>query len=196
MKQNKKDILNKLKDGGTGFSTPKNYFVQFESNLRENKNSIKSGFTAPEDYFDHVEESILLRLNMKVNRSTGFNTPDNYFENIDHKILVNVNKKKPEKIINLITNKYLKVLTYSIAASLLIFFSLKNLIIEDKRFDIETIEISEIESWMDDELISFSSYEISETFDDIYLTGEANYTQDEILDYLNEENIENLIIEN
>ena len=76
MKQNKKDILDKLKDGDTGFSIPKNYFDQFETDLRENKSDIKSGFTAPEDYFDQVEESILLRLNMKVTRSTGFKTPD------------------------------------------------------------------------------------------------------------------------
>ena len=81
----------------------------------------------------------LLQLNMKVSRSTGFNTPDHYFENIDHKILVNVNKKKPKKVINLITNKYLKVLTYSIAASLLIFFSLKTLNSDDKGFNIEYI---------------------------------------------------------
>jgi len=49
---------------------------------------------------------------------------------------------------------------------------------------------------MDEDLISFSSYDISETFDDIYLYGEDNYTEDEILDYLEGENIENLILEN
>ena len=62
MKQNKKDILDKLKDGDTGFSIPKNYFDQFETDLRENKSNIKSGFTAPEDYFDQVEESIFFHL--------------------------------------------------------------------------------------------------------------------------------------
>ena len=196
MKQNKKDILDKLKDGDAGFSVPENYFGQFEKDLQKNNKKMKSGFTPPQDYFDLVEESILLRLNMKVNRSTGFKTPDHYFENIDHKILVNINKKKPKKVINLITNKYLKVLTYSIEASLLIFFSLKTLNSDDKGFNIETIEISEIESWMNEELISFSSYDISETFNDIYLTGEDNYNEGEILDYLIDENIENLIIEN
>jgi len=186
--------LNKLKDGDTGFSIPENYFAQFEGDLQEN--NLISGFTTPEDYFDQFDESVLVQLDMKVNRLTGFKTPDNYFKNLDQNLLLNLNTKKPAKIIKLITNKNFRILSYSIAASLLLFFSLRNLKSDDKGFNVETIEISEIESWMDDDLISFSSYDISETFNDIHLTVADNYTEDDILDYLDGENIENLILEN
>ena len=192
MKRNKKDIL---KNRDTGFSIPENYFAEFENNLQENDKKIESGFTTPENYFDQVEESISIRLDLKGNKS-GFKAPDNYFKNIDQRILDDINVSRPGKIINFNTNKYLKILSYSIAASLLLFFSLRSLNSGDTMFDFETIEISEIESWMDDDLITFSSYDISETFEDVYLTGVGDYSEDEILDYLDGENIENLIIDN
>ena len=91
---------------------------------------------------------------------------------------------------------YFKILSSSRAASLLLFFSLKDLNFSQEVINLENLEISEIESWMDEGYISFSSYEISETFDGIYLYGENNYSEDELFEYLNNENIEDLIIEN
>ena len=196
MKKNKKDILNTLKGGDTGFSIPENYFDQFEKDLYENKGKVKSGFTTPEKYFDAFDDKMLDRLESKSNRSTGFKTPTNYFKDLDQKILSNVDLEKPVKVIKLNTSKYLRILGFTIAASLLLFFSIRNSNTNDKVFDIETLEISEIESWMDEDLITFSNYDISETFDDVYLSGDGNYTEDEIVDYLDGVNIENLIIDN
>ena len=195
MKRNKKDILKKLKNRDAGFLIPENYFAEFEKNSTEKDKKIKSGFTSPKNYFDLVEESISIRLDLEVN-STGFSVPDNYFKNIDQRILDNINASKSGKIIKFSTNKYLKILSYAVAASLLLFFSLRSLNSRDTMFDFETIEISEIESWMDEDLITFSSFDISETFDDVYLTGVGDYSEDEIFDYLDGENIENLIIDN
>lgn len=195
MKQNKKDILKKIKSTNAGFSIPENYFDEFEKDLHVYEKKIKSGFTSPEDYFDQVEKSILSKSNEE-NRITGFKTPDNYFKNIDRRIIKNISKSKPDRIINFNRNKYIKIISYSIAASLLLFFSLRSLNSNNDVIDFGTIEISEIESWLDEDLISFSSYDISETFNDVYLSGEANYSEDEILDYLDGEDIGDLIIDN
>lgn len=185
-----------MRSRDTGFSIPENYFDQFEKDLYENKVKVKSGFTSPENYFDAFDDKMLDRLKTDSNKSTGFKTPANYFEDIDQKILGNVELEKPGKVIKLNASKYLKILGFSIAASLLLFFSLRNSNSNDKVFDIETLEISEIESWMDEDLITFSNYDISETFDDVYLSVDGNYAEDEIFDYLDGVNIENLIIEN
>ena len=195
MKRNKKDILKNLKNKDAGFLIPDNYFAEVEKKVQENDKKIKSGFTSPENYFDQVEESISFRLDLEVN-NTGFRVPENYYKNIDQRVLDNIVASKPVKIINFNTNKYLKILGYSVAASLLLFFSLRSLNSRDTMFDFEAIEISEIESWMEDDLITFSSYDISDTFEDVYLTGVGDYSEDEILDYLDGENIENLIIDN
>ena len=196
MKKNKKDILNKMRSGDTGFSIPENYFDQFEKDLYENKGKVKSGFTTPDKYFDAFDDKMLDRLKTDYNKSNGFKTPTNYFKDIDQKILSKVALEKPVKVIKLNTSKYLKILGFSIAASLLLFFSLRNSNTNDNVFDIETLEISEIESWMAEDLITFSNYDISETFDDVYLSVDGNYAEDEIFDYLDGVNIENLIIEN
>ena len=196
MKQNKKDILDRLNNGDPGFSLPENYFDEFEKNLKDIRKKQKSGFVTSENYFDAFEEKMLFRLETNTKTTTGFKTPDNYFKNIDKKIFDNSNIEKPNRAIKLNTTRIFKILTYSIAASLLLFFSLKSLNSTDNAFDIETIEISEIESWMEEDLISFSSYDISETFDGIYLNENSNFSEDEIEDYLDGANIENLIIEN
>ncbi len=195
MKRNKKDILKNLKSRAAGSLIPETYFAEFEKDLQPTDKKIRSGFTSPKNYFDQVEGSIPILLDPEGNNS-GFRVPDNYFKNIDQRIFDNIKVSKPGKIINFNTNKYLKILSYSIAASLLLFFSLRSLNSRNTMFDFETIEISEIESWMDDDLITFSSYDISETFEDVYLTGVGDYSEEEILDYLDGENIENLIIDN
>jgi hypothetical protein len=196
MKQNKKDILDKLNNRNPGFSVPENYFDEFEENLNEFRKKQNSGFLAPEKYFAAFDEKILFRIKENPKITTGFKTPDNYLKNIDQKILGNIRKEKRGEIIKLNTNKALKILSFAIAASLMLFFSLKNLNSSNKGFDMETIEIAEIESWMEEDLITFSSYDISETFNDVYLTGNIVYTEEEIEDYLDGVNIENLIFEN
>jgi len=195
MKRNKKDISKKIKNANAGFSLPENYFDKFEKDLHKYDEKLNSGFISPENYFDQVENSILTNANEEFNK-VGFETPDNYFENIDQRIIKNLSKSKPDRIINFNRNKYVKIISYSIAASLLLFFSLRSLNSNNDVLDFETIEISEIESWMDEDLITFSSYDISETFNDVYLTGEENYSEDEILEYLDGENIGDLIIDN
>ena len=196
MKQNKKDILDKLNNRSPGFSIPENYFDEFEENLEENRNKQNSGFRTPEKYLAAFEEKMLSRLKTNTEIATGFKTPENYLKNIDEKILGNINSEKPGKIIKLNANKYLKFFSYAVAASLLLFFSLKNLGSRNEVFDMESIDIAEIESWVEEDLITFSSYDISETFDDIYLTGNNIYSDEEIENYLDGVNIENLIIEN
>lgn len=195
MKQSKKNILKKLKSANTGFSLPENYFGQFEKNLPVYDKKIKSGFSSPKNYLNQVEKSILTKTNEDIN-NTGFETPDNYFENIERRIIKNINKSKPDRIFNFNRNKYVKIISYSIAASLLLFFSLRNVNSNNDVIDFGTIEISEIENWLDEDLITFSSYDISETFNDVYLPGAENYSEDEILDYLDGEDIENLLIDN
>jgi len=196
MKQNKKDILDKLNNRTPGFSIPENYFDGFEENLEEKRNKQNSGFLTPDKYFTTFEDKMLSRLKTNTEITTGFKIPENYLKNIDQKVLGSINSEKPGKITKLKTNKYLKFFSYAIAASLLLFFSLKNLSSGNKEFEMETIEIAEIESWMEEDLITFSSYDISETFDDIYLTGNNIYSDEEIENYLDGVNIENLLIEN
>ena len=194
--KNKNDILYKLKNNKTGFSTPENYFSEFENSLQETRQRKESGFVSPENYFDKIENKILLQTINNSKKLTGFKTPSNYFENLEQSILGRISSNKPIKIVKLLSNNYLKIVGLSIAASLLLFFSLNKFESNNQLFDLNNIEISEIENWMDEDLITFSSYDIVDTFGDLNLNGLDNYSEDEIIDYLNEEHIDNLILEN
>ena len=87
------------------------------------------------------------------------------------------------------------IIGFTIAASLLLFFGLNNFNSQKDQLDMQTVSITEIESWLDDDLISFSDYDIAETFSDTELSYHE-YENDEITDYLNFVDIENLILEN
>ena len=191
MKEKNKDILKKIKNNDSGFMLPENYFNDFEQNFYLDSSKLKTGFVEPENYFKDVEGKIISKV-----KYTGFKTPLNYFQELDGVLL---NKYKEgighSKIHKLVKTPILKFIGYSIAASLMLFIGLKNFNVENEQLEFETLEFSEIEGWMDNDLISYSSYDIQDTFGDITLSNEEIYASDAVFNYLVEENIENLLNE-
>ncbi len=189
MNKKKKDILNNLKLEKTGFNHPENYFEDFENSFQENNNKINSGFKTPNNYFNIIEDVIFDKVNFK---PTGFETPSNYFESVEDKVLSKINSAK---VIPLKNYKIIRRIGIAVAASLVLFFSLYNFNAKNSNLSLESVHISEIENWMDNDLITFNTYEISEIFTDADLDL-ANNETDEILDYLEYTDIESLILEN
>ena len=192
MEKKNRDILNEIKNKGHGFASPQNYFSEFESNFYQDTNKKNTGFIDPEGYFDNIEDRILGNTaSLEHANKTGFVAPDDYFVQLELKLL----KNKNTKVIRLNKYKNLKIIGFTIAASLLLFFGLNNFNSHKDQLDMQTVSITEIESWLDDDLISFSDYDIAETFSDTELSYHE-YENDEITDYLNFVDIENLILEN
>ena len=186
MKSKKNDIL---KNKNTGFIAPENYLSEFENNFQENTSKLDSGFTSPKDYFKTIDDQIIANA-----KNSGFQTPDHYFNDVDNEIL---NEDKDSGVIRLFKPTYFKVIGYSIAASILLFIGFNNFKTNTNLVNLETVEVTEIESWIDEDLISFSSFDIAEIFDenDINFSNEYSYSDEEIINYLNDTNIENLTIE-
>ncbi len=193
MNNNKKDILDNIKLKGTGFTNPESYFADFESNFEENNSKINSGFEIPSNYFNKIEDKIISKTKRSLSSNkTGFKTPNNYFESIEAKILAKTNSAK---VIPLKNYKVIKRLGIAVAASLILFFSLYNFSRNSNNLSLDTVKADEIENWMDNDLITFNTYEISEIFTDADLDL-ANNVNDEVLDYFEYIDIENLILEN
>lgn len=190
MEEKNKDILKSNTNKDPGFSLPENYFSDFEKDFHMDVSKVKSGFKEPENYFKNVEERIMSKVN-----NSGFKIPENYFKEIDETILNNYNKSKHPKVYNLVNSTKFKFIGLSIAASLLIFIGLNNTNSQNAQLEFETLEIAEIESWMDNDLLSYNTYDILDTFDDITLSNEEIFTSEVIYDYLVEENIGNLLNE-
>lgn len=210
----KKDKLHK--DNG-GFKIPDGYFETFEDRLKEAISSetdtsptldtkISSGFTAPDGYFDHVEESITntiasqeeekSMLDHKI--SSGFGTPESYFESLEEKILQKATKEAPKgKVISIISKRNLLYIS-GIAAMIAIIISVSINKGNTGLTDINTLELAEIQEYFAEGNVELSNEDIASLLDE-----ETNYadvfeekeiSEEELLEYLSEEDLEDDII--
>lgn len=190
MKGEEKNILNSIKNQGTGFNLPKGYFDKLEEKVlsdqvqndqnREQTNSEreKKGDTEPAG------------LDL-IGKNHGFKVPEKYFEDktIENGITGSA------KVISLAKKNIGKWISLSVAASLLIVFGLGFYITGDKSIELAEVNNEEIENWIDTGLVSFNSYEIAEAFNDVDFENDL-YTDEEVADYLDHTDIEQLILDN
>ncbi|TYA92267.1 hypothetical protein [Seonamhaeicola marinus] len=142
----------------------------------------ESGFKAPKDYFDSLEDSVMNQIKLKSTASnSGFEVPDNYFENLEQEIISKTRKTEP-KVIKLFSKKNL-VYVSSIAAAIVLLFTL-NISNTKEELDYKTVE-----NYILDEEIS--SYDIAS------LLEEEDLTEDNFIEYtIEEETVEDYIIDN
>jgi hypothetical protein len=142
-----------------------------------------SGFKIPTGYLEEFEDSILKLASLKEKVSdSGFSIPEGYFDSVESKILSQIPEKESRKVISLINKKSIIYAT-SIAASLVLMF---NLIDFNTKIDINSIETSTIESYLNSE--DFDSDELaallidSDFLDDSFDT--MNFSEEAIEDYV------------
>ncbi|SHI58689.1 hypothetical protein [Aquimarina spongiae] len=210
----KKDKLHK--DNG-GFKIPDGYFETFEDRLQEAIASetdtsptldtkISSGFTAPDGYFDHVEESITKAITSQEEEksildhkiSSGFGTPESYFESLEEKVLQKATKEVPKgKVISIFSKRNLLYIS-GIAAMIAIIISVSITKGNTDLTDINTLELADIQEYFAEGNVELSNEDIASLLDE-----ETNYTdvfeekeisEEELLEYLSEEDLEDDII--
>ncbi|UCE93952.1 MAG: hypothetical protein JSV73_01285 [Flavobacteriaceae bacterium] len=170
MDQSKKDILNQIKDTGHGFEVPVGYFEKLEHRLRNEDEKRDSAIP------DRLE--------------TGFVVPEGYFEETDSIFPVE-NEKKLFRL----RHPKLRILSLSIAASILLFFGIRTLKVSENASSLPEYQYEDIATWVDNGLIDFEPYEIAEAFSDIEL-DQSLLSEEELFLYFDEIDVENLMIEN
>ena len=156
----------------------------------------KTGFNAPENYFDSFEENLMSRLNSKKSISniedTGFTVPDGYFKSLDDEIF---NKIKDDET-PVISLSFRKPLYYiaGIAASIILILA----IFVNKPFEDE-ISAEMVETYLENR--DLSSYELAELLadsdllEDDFVIIETSFEEDNLESYLLENSEIDLIIE-
>lgn len=194
-------ILSKITSKGSGFQVPENYFDSIEDDVMaeiKSKNLTKqtnaANFKTPNNYFDSLEDLVITKLKAETFK-TDENTviPKNYFDNLEENVL---SKLKPKsKIITL--KKIAKyVAPLAIAASFLLIFILNN---NSQNISFESIASSEIEEFIENGSINFDAESLTLVFPDIELDDTdfiSSISDSAVLDYLNENEIEELFYEN
>jgi hypothetical protein len=78
----------------------------------------------------------------------------------------------------------------AIAASLLLFFIVNY---NNNEYNIENVATSEIDTWIEEDLITLEAYQIAEVFSDVNLNEEIDSEDEELLEYLNGTDIESIL---
>ena len=130
-------------------------------------NHHKSGFSLPENYFRDLEARVMDKINEpEVLGSAylgepGFKTPENYFDLFEEKMLAKATAaSKPPKVIPL----YRKKKFYYAAGVAAVFAGIFSSLFFNppgQDFSIDSLELSAIENYLDDEYINFDKKEIS-----------------------------------
>ena len=141
-------------------------------NYLNEKTEFDSGFSVPEGYLDGIEDDFTLKLKEDtLPKDSSFEVPNNYFDTLETKILDKTSPNKKGKVISLKRN-LLKLIPVSIAASLLLFFSLQFFNTQTPKntpINIDELSSTEIENWLDDETNIELTFTFDEDFDDIEL---------------------------
>lgn len=189
MNRHKKDILKQLREKGSGFSVPESYF----ENLEKRNDFLKEG-SIPEEHKSQDRKAEALKSEFisldQTGKNTGFKVPEGYFETVESNI---PNLKEP-KIIPL-NNQFIRVLSLSIAASILLFFGIQTMNFQGSSHKELMLQDEELATWLESDLIELNTYEIAEAYNDIDLDLTL-YAEDDMGEYLNSVDIESLILEN
>ncbi len=194
--------LYELQQHNSGLSVPKNYFETVEnavfSRLSEDKLVKKIPFKTPKNYFFTIEDRVFDNLKSK-KRENAYAIPKDYFDTVEDNVFKKLQTET--KVIDFKTRFIKTLLPITVAAAtLLLFFTLQLLNNSNDNTDLfAKMEISEIENWIENGNFEINSYQIASVyedadFEDIELNQQ--YNDDNLMDYLNDIDVESIILAN
>lgn len=154
--------------------------------------SMKTGFEVPLNYFESIEEKVFSKIDFKGDTSNDI--PEGYFDTIENRVFDKL-KSKETKVINL-KSRFVKIIVpLVIAASILLFITLQ--IYTPKQEDVfASLKTSDIETWIANGDLELSTYEIAAIYEDANFENIElynDYTEDELIDYLDNIDLESLL---
>jgi hypothetical protein len=171
---------------------------------KELKNSLESldnlgckttGYKTPESYFENFDEALFAKIAAStLPKKHGFKVPDSYFENLEDKIVAKaIASKKPQQ--KVITLKRALVFVSGIAAAMVLYFNIAKTnepVKEEISFD--SLTVSEINTWLEDESFHIGNYAIGTEFE---VSSEKNEVLDipasDLEEYLKENPMDNIV---
>ncbi|MGX1929245.1 hypothetical protein [Flagellimonas sp. 2504JD4-2] len=160
----------------------------------------ENNFKTPEGYFDSFHDRLMDKINQQesgqeasiIPKSDGFSVPEAYFEQVQEKVLSKIDLKEP-RVIQLKSYKNFYYSAAAIAAVFLLVFGLNWKTSTPVAF--EDLASAEIDAYLDNTELGFSSYELAEVvaIDELTLNDvlENQLEEENILEYL-DENVEDI----
>ncbi|GAB1309420.1 hypothetical protein KH5_21030 [Urechidicola sp. KH5] len=156
--------------------------------------SVGTGFETPKNYFDSIESNIL-----QIIHKPHFEIPEGYFNTIEDNVFAKINSEQQVKVISFRQIIIKKVAPILVAASITLLLMLTVFNQPSNQDVFASLDAAQIESWIDDGSIDVSSEDIAA----VYLEDEietidlfSDYSEDDYLNYLDNIDIESLILTN
>ena len=190
-KDHTNNIWDRLKSKPDGFLAPGGYLENLEERILAGTQQRETGFSEQPAKIDRT--SVVYRGKEKANEASEqcFQVPAGYFDGLEKRLIDMVASERPDK--TWWDRNW--IFTLSMAASLLLLIGIRLYSPYGASGELNTLSTSEIDTWVDNGLVSFSSYDIAEAFNDVELYPDLGSEQ-EVLDYLGEVDVENLMTEN
>ncbi|NER12013.1 hypothetical protein GWK08_01040 [Leptobacterium flavescens] len=175
---------------------------------KKKKYTEQEGFKVPEDYFTSFEDKLFAGLeDASTDAKDGFKVPKAYFESLEDRILDSIDKENNEeevKVIKLSSYKKYFYASIAVAAGLFLFFGTDLFTIEATvpQTTVAEVENEDIDSFIDEGLLTLSTYDISMLFEDVNLeditVAPEEIEDNALIEYLSDklEDYDELIIDN
>lgn len=179
----------------SGFNVPEEYFDSLELHITTSVflDSLpkENPFKTPDNYFDLVESSII-----EIIENENNSIPENYFDTIEDNVFEQLNKQPKVYSLN---KKVLKLFApIAVAASVLFIFTFQFLS-SNQDTNFTSLNTDEIELWLIDESFNLNTNELAYLYENTEIES-LNiydfYEENEVFDYLNDVDVESLILTN
>jgi hypothetical protein len=152
-------------------------------------NITKTGFKAPENYFESVEDSVFSKIksenSLKSVKDSGYKIPEGYLDTVEENILNKLNNET--KVVSLFTRKNLVYIS-GMAAAILILFAI---FIKNNNPLTEELDYQVVEAYILEQDIN--TYELASLLTDEELSDMTLEIMDDAFD---EEDMEDYLLEN
>lgn len=191
--------LSKIAHKKHGFNVSDGYFNTVEDSIFAEINASKiatnkSIYKTPETYFNTVEDLVITKLKAQTFQKAASNSvPEGYFETLEDQVL---SKIKDTSKVRTLKNSLKYIVPIAIAASFLIIFMLDNTTNTVTFGDLAT---SEIEEFINNGSLYYDAESLATIFPEVTLE-DTNFittlSNTDVENYLNENDLETLFIEN
>lgn len=144
-----------------------------------------NGFNTPKSYFEDFEDRLFSKLSEdNLPKETGYTIPKGYFDQLDLVILKNVETSVNQSNVIPLLSRRTIAYAITIAACAVLVFSLVN---TNHTLDtVETLDVSSIESYIEEGYLDIDSYEIASLLKEEDLTNlndESEYISEDVIEY-------------
>tara|TARA_R110002051_G_scaffold239209_1_gene299850 strand:- start:49 stop:588 length:540 start_codon:yes stop_codon:yes gene_type:complete len=131
-----------------------------------NKVRKKTGFSAPTDYFDNLQDSIQAKLaEESFSKKSAFKVPENYFDTLENNVLGRISSEVKETKVISFKERIFKMIPIAAAASIILFIGLNSFVFNTSdEITLDSLSNNDIEYWLDTN--TFHSSDISTVYED------------------------------